>query len=431
MGASSYAVDPRTRPLGPNLERGLILGAGAIAALGFVLVCLALGIAAGRVVRIGVLTGSLLAAAAVMDAGCLRRERLLLPLAAMLCGIGAVALWRVDAYAASKQLLWVMLGSTLMVGTFYLVDDPRRLAQLKYVSGATAVLLLLATMLFGVEVNGAKLWLGTGMFRFQPGEPAKVLMCIFLAGYLADRAPLLAAGERSPHWLVLPRLRHIGPLALVAAFCLAMFVVQRDLGAAALFFGLFVAMLCIATGRLSYALIGVGLFLLGAGVAASAFDHVHERVAIWLNPWADPDGSGYQIVQSLFGLGTGGVFGVGLGHGLLQEAVTPTAVSTDFIFVGIGEELGLAGTCAVVALYLAMIYRGFRIGWRARDAFCGLLAAALSTVLAIQTLAILAGLLRLVPLTGITLPFISYGGSSLITNFIALGLLLAISRDAE
>jgi len=431
MAATHYAIDARTGAVGPRAERGLILAAGAVAAVGFVLVCLALNIDPGRVVRMAVLAGSILGAAVVMDLGCERRDRLLLPLAAMLCGLGAVVLWRVDAYAASKQLLWVMLGATLMVGTFYLVDDPRRLAQLKYVSGAAAILLLVATMLFGVEVNGAKLWLGSGPFRFQPGEPAKVLMCIFLAGYLAERGALLASAGRPPHWLVLPKLRYIGPLLLVVAFCLAMFVVQRDLGAAALFFGLFLTMLCIGTGRLSYAVIGVALFLLGAGVASEAFPHVHARIAIWLNPWANPDHNGYQVVQSLFGFGSGGVFGVGLGHGLLQEALKPNAVATDFIFVNIGEELGLAGTCAVVVLYLAMIYRGFRIGWRARDAFCGLLAAGLSTVLAMQTLAILAGVLRLVPLTGITLPFISYGGSSLLTNFIALGLLLAISRDTE
>jgi len=279
-----------------------------------------------------------------------------------------------------------------------------------------------------VEAGGARLWLGLpGLFTFQPAELVKILMCIFLAGYIADRAELLRQDTSRVAGLLVPRLRHVAPLLLIVVFSLAIFIFQRDLGAAVLFFGLFVTMVYLATGRRSFVLAALLLFA-GGGVAAYyTFPHVHLRISMWLNPWGAPHGGGYQILQALFALAEGGVLGRGFASG---GGSTIPAATTDLIFAVGAEQLGLAGAVALLLLMALMAFCAYSIAWRATDRFGALLAAGLATVFSLQTLVIVGGVTRLIPLTGITLPFVSYGGTSLVVNFIALALLLAVSRDS-
>lgn len=283
-------------------------------------------------------------------------------------------------------------------------------------------------MVVGHKSHGATLWLGVqGLFMFQPAELAKVLMCLFLAGYVAEKGDIIRAQATSRPGAFLPALKYMGPLLLVVLFFLGVFVLQRDLGAAALFFGLFVAVTYLATGRKTYALLSVLLFAAGMVGAYYVFPHVQTRFDAWINPWADAKGGGYQILQGLFALGAGGLSGVGLGKGF--PGVIP-AVSTDMIYVVIGEELGLLGTLSVVLLYALISVRSFALGLRSTHPFGALLATCLAVVFGLQTLIIVGGVLRMIPMTGITMPFVSYGGSSVVVNFIALGLLLAVSRDS-
>jgi len=235
---------------------------------------------------------------------------------------------------------------------------------------------------------------------------------------------------RGPRFLgvSVPEMRYVAPLLLVVAFSLAMFVLQRDLGAAVLVFGVVIAMVYLATGRKTYALLGVILFVGGGFAADRFFPHVHRRVEAWLNPWADPTQSGYQILQSLFCFAEGGVVGTGIGQGLPDPSQLPAA-HTDLVVSVIGEELGVAGLIVILLLAAIVAYRGFAIAWTSRDRFGSLLAAALSTTFALQTLVIVGGATKLIPLTGITFPFVSYGGTSVLANFVSIGLLLCISRD--
>jgi cell division protein FtsW (lipid II flippase) len=275
------------------------------------------------------------------------------------------------------------------VATYALVRDVRRLARYKYLCGLGATLLIIVTMLWGHEVNGARLWFGIpGILTFQPTELAKVLVCVFLAGYIAAKGDMLVA--RGPRFLgvSVPEMRYVAPLLLVVAFSLAMFVRQRDLGAAVLVFGVVIAMVYLATGRKTYALLGVILFVAGGFAADHVFPHVHRRVEAWMNPWADPNHSGWQILQSLFCFGEGGVAGTGIGSGLPDPSQLPAA-HTDLAVSVIGEELGLAGLIVVLLLAAMVAYAGFSIAWRSRDRFGSLLAAALSTTFALQTLSLL------------------------------------------
>jgi cell division protein FtsW (lipid II flippase) len=263
---------------------------------------------------------------------------------------------------------------------------------------------------------------------FQPSELLKVLFVIFLAAYLADQRELLIYATWRLGPLRLPPLPYLLPLVVMWLLVLGLVVVQRDLGAALLFFGIFLALLYAATARLDYVLAGLLAFAVGATVCYQLFGHVQDRVAIWLDPWAYAQGRGYQIVQALIALGAGGVFGAGLGYGYPEYI---PAVHTDFVLAAIGEELGLLGSLAVVGLYLLLVYRGFRIALRAPEPYWQLLAVGLTTVLGLQALVILGGTIRLIPLTGITLPFVSYGGSSLLVNYLAIGLLLRISGESQ
>jgi peptidoglycan glycosyltransferase len=279
----------------------------------------------------------------------------------------------------------------------------------------------------GRTINGARLWVRVGPVNFQPGEFAKVALAVFFASYLGERSEVLAIARRvGPIHVPELRLRHFGPLLLAWGVSLLVIMAEKDLGSALLFFALFVSLLWVVTARAFYLAAGAGLFAAGATFAWSAFAHVQERVRIWVDPWPHAADQGFQLVQGLFALGSGGVSGTGLALG------SPTkipAAATDFIFAAIGEELGLIGTTAMLTCYLLLVGVGFRTALRAEDRFEKLLATGLTTILGLQAFIIIGGVTRVVPLTGITLPFVSYGGSSLVANYVLLALLLRISDD--
>jgi len=352
----------------------------------------------------------------------------LLPLAAFLNGIGFVTISRLDPDLARTQVGWMAAGIATFIATLVVVRRVRTLERFRYsflLLGLLALLLPLAPGI-GKTINGARLWVGIGPMNFQPGEAAKVLLVIFFAAYLVDKRELLASGGRRIGRLVLPQAKHVFPLLLAWAVSILVMVMQKDLGSSLLFFAVFGAMLYAATERSAYLLTAFVLFVGGAGIAYNLFSHVQDRVSTWLNPWEVAQGKGFQVVQSWFAFGTGGFSGQGFGRGNPQ--LIPNA-PTDFVFSAIGEELGLIGTVAILAAILMFVGSGFRIALEADRPFPKLFAAGLTTIIGIQTFVIIGGVTRVIPLTGVTLPFISYGGSSLVANFVVLGLLLRISDD--
>lgn len=408
-------------------ELSLLVLTTVIATLGMALLCAGLGQSPLRALRAATVGAGFLLASLLMWGPGRTRDTHLLVYTSLLCGLGLIVVWRVDPYLASKQVIWMLLGLAVMVGTYGLVRDVASLARYKYTAGFAAVLLLIVTMLLAPEINGAKLWLAIPYIgSFQPGELAKVLMCLFLAGYVFEKGPLIREQVASRPGVAFPGLKYVGPLLVMVVLCLGIFVGQRDLGAAALFFGLFVAVTYLATGRKTYALVSIVLFVVGMVVATQLFHHVQTRMVAWLDPWSSPQKDGYQILQSLYALANGGLSGVGLGNGFPKEL---PAAGTDMVFSVAGEEMGMLGAGAILLLCVLITARSFSLGWRAHHPFGALLATCLGIVFGLQTLVIVGGCLRLIPLTGITLPFVSYGGSSLVVNFFALGLLLAVSRD--
>ncbi len=356
-------------------------------------------------------------------------DSLLLPIAAVLNGLGLAVVYRLDPERfGPAQITWSVFGLALFVGTLLLVRDYRMLAVYKYLLGFAGVALLLLPAIPGIgkEINGAQLWVGVGGFRFQPGEFAKVLLVIFFAAYLAERKELLAIAQRRVLGFHVPDPKHFGPLLVMWGLSLAIMFFEKDLGSSLLFFSIFLVMLYMGTARLVYLVFGGLLFVGGAFAGYQMFQHVQLRVRVWMDVF-DPQliqEEGYQLAQSLFALATGGLFGTGLGRG--RPDLIPSA-HTDFVFSALGEELGLLGTAAVVLCFLLFVGRGLRIALSTEDDFGRLLAAGLTTILGLQTLIILAGVTRLLPLTGITLPFMSYGGSSLLSNFVLVALLIRIS----
>lgn len=357
-------------------------------------------------------------------------DPLLLPIALLLAGLGYAMVRRLNPALGGPQLAWVALGVGVFILTLLLVRDHRRLESFRYslmLLGLALLLLPLAPAI-GREVSGARLWVRVAGLNFQPAEAAKIVLAAFLAGYLAaKREVLTVATMRLGPWMI-PAPRHFGPLVGAWAVSLAVMIWERDLGSSLLFFALFVVMLYAATARASYVVAGIGLFAGGTLLAYQAFAHVQSRIAAWLDPWSRIEGSGFQIAQSVFALGTGGVAGEGLGRG--RPDFIRRGVETDFIFSAFGEEVGLVGTLALVTLFGLLVARGFHIALRAREPFGTLLATGLTVILGIQTFLIVGGVTRLIPLTGITLPFVSYGGSSLLANFVVVALLLRLS-DAE
>jgi len=369
-------------------------------------------------------------------------DPILLPVVSLLNGLGLSMIHRLDLaedrtptnpdYVA--QLGWFVLAIGLFVGVLFLIRDHRILQRYTYTAMFVGLLLIILPLLpfIGAEINGARIWvlldLGARTFSFQPAEVAKIVLIVFFAGYLVVKRDVLALARSRVFGIDLPRGRDLGPILVAWAASLAVLVFQRDLGTSLLFFGLFVAMLYIATERRSWIIIGGLLFAAGAFVAYQLFEHVQLRVEIWLNPFADEAGNGYQIAQSLYGFASGGVLGVGLGQG--HPDFVPFA-KTDFIMAAFGEELGLTGVMALLALYAIIIERGMRTAVACRDGFGKLLAAGLSTAVGIQVFVVVGGVMKLIPLTGLTTPFLSYGGSSLVANWALVALLLRVSDAAR
>src|SRR4051795_4850833 len=369
-------------------------------------------------------------------------DPLLLPSVALLVGLGLTVIHRlhlageqVDGSAtredAPVQLIWATLGVALFVAVLVFVRDHRSLSRYAYTLALIGLgLLALPALLPSAlsEVNGAKIWIRLAGFSIQPGEFAKICLVVFFAAYLVDKRDVLALASRRVVGLELPRGRDLGPVLVVWVVSILVLVFERDLGSSLLLFGIFVVMLYVATERASWLVIGVILFSGGAYVAYQIFGHVRVRVDTWLDPFGYVDTGGYQIVQSLFSLGTGGLFGAGLGGGRPDQV--PVAKS-DFIASAIGEELGLFGLVAVILLYLILVERGLRTSLVVRDGFGKLLAAGLSFAVAWQVFVVLGGVTGLLPLTGLTTPFLAYGGSSLVANFGLVALLVRISDAAR
>jgi cell division protein FtsW (lipid II flippase) len=370
-----------------------------------------------------------------------RSDQILLPVMGMLGGLSLLLMERLPQtlvtldFAGSTigladvQLLWLVLAIGVATTLGIVVRSDSWLRRYKYTWAAIGIVLLLMTFVFGSDVGGQRLTLRIGPFSGQPSELLKVILVVFLAGYLSENRPLLVEQDTRLGPIRLPPLAYLAPMVAMWAIALGIVVVQRDLGAALLFFAVFLALTYAATGRVSLVVIGLALFFAGSAVLAQMFEHVQARIAIWLDPFADPLGAGYQIVQSLHAFARGGLLGMGLGNGLpmVGGRLPIPEIHTDFPLAALGEELGLIGVLAILGLYLVIIERGLRIGAAAADDFRAILATGLALVIGVQAIIIAAGNLKVLPLTGVTLPFVSYGGSSLLVNAVVVGLLLALS----
>ena len=362
----------------------------------------------------------------------------LFPLAAVLSAFGLVMIYRIDPDLARDQANWFVLGLVLFALAIHFVRDYEVLERYRYTIAVTGLLLLLAPRLPGIgeQVNGAYLGVSLGPLSFQPAEFSKICIVIFLASYLRENREVLIVGARRVLGVTLPPLKHLGPLLVVWGASMFMLVFIRDLGSSLMFFAAFLALLYVATGRFSFVAIGMAMFLVGAWFFASTVPHVNDRVEIWLDPYQDPTASGYQVLQSIFAQADGGLFGQGFGQALITipgsggDALLPAA-QTDTIYALIVNEVGLFGACGVVLTYLLITARGLKIALLVDDGFSKLLATGLTAVFAIQAFVIIGGVTRVIPLTGVTLPFISYGGSSIVANFVLLALLLLISDRAR
>ncbi len=363
----------------------------------------------------------------------------LFPLTAVLASFGLVVIYRIDDTLARQQAQWFVAGLGLFVATIVLVRDYRKLEQYRYLIAAGSLVLLVLPRLpgIGAQVNGAYLGVRIpGVFVFQPTEFAKIGIVVFLASYLRDTRQVLVAGARRVAGITLPPLKHFGPLLVIWGIAMLLLIVIRDLGSSLMFFGAFLALLYVATSRFSFVLVGMLLFAGGAWYLGTHVPHVTDRVDVWLDPLnvGRYHGTGYQIANSLFAQSDGGLLGRGFGQAFL---VLPTggpllpAPQTDLIYAVIVNELGLIGAVAVLVTYLLFVQRGFKIALLARDSFSTLLAVGLSAVFALQVFVIVGGVTNVIPLTGVTLPFISYGGSSLLANFVLLALLLLVSDRAR
>jgi cell division protein FtsW (lipid II flippase) len=365
----------------------------------------------------------------------------LLPLAGLLTAFGVTEIYRLDEGDALRQSLWIVIGVVFFAATLLLLRrDYRRLEGYKYLFGVGSIVLLMLPAVpgIGTSVNGARLWVHVGSLQFQPGELAKLALIVFLAGYLREKREMLAQF----------RLKDIGPLLVIWGGAMLVLVETNDLGSALLYFGIFLAMLYVATARLSYVAIGAALFVAGSLAAYHYVTHVHDRVTIWLNPWTDKpvfcpqtggtalrqDCQSYQLVKSLYSVGNGGFGGTGLGKGTFTTTNGDQLIpflNTDFIYSALAQELGLIGVAALLLVFMLFVTRGMRTAMLAQDGFSKLLAAGLTFGFALQTFIIVGGVLRLIPLTGITLPFVSYGGSSVVANFVLLAGLLLVSNRAN
>lgn len=355
-------------------------------------------------------------------------DGLLLPLAGLLNGLGYVFIARLNDDLAAQQAVWTFLGVALYCATLLVVRRSRDLEQFRYILLLIGLGLLVLPLMpvIGQTINGSRIWVSIGPVNFQPGEFAKLALAIFFASYLVDKRELFRAGTWRVGPLRLPEPKHAAPVLLAWGVSLLVMISQKDLGTSLLFFMLFLIMLWVSTERLAYLLAGMVLFMGGAYVAWTQFSHVQTRVSSWLNPWEDPLGGGYQVIEAQFGLASGGITGTGPGRGYPQRV---PAAETDFIFATIGEELGLLGATALLMAFVLMIGSGLRAALGARRPFSKLLATGLTGLLGVQAFIIIAGVTRVLPLTGVTLPFVSYGGSSLLANYAILAIIVRISDE--
>jgi cell division protein FtsW (lipid II flippase) len=424
-----------------NLELGLLLAACVINAGAIVLVQLgALGRVDTQLVLLGAGLSALVFALHIAMRFVARdADPFLLPIATVLNGLGIAMIYRIDiAYgdsgwesAAVRQIVWSAIAIIAGLATILLLRNHRTLFRYTYLSGLIAIVLLLLPLVPGLgrEVSGARVWIGVGdIATFQPGEIAKIALAVFFAGYLVRNRDSLSMVGRKFLGMKFPRARDLGPLLVVWALSMSVIVFQRDLGTALLYFGLFLVMLYVATSRLSWVVLGLALFFGGAIIASQTLEYVNGRFRNWLdafNPEVyDAAGGSYQLVQGLFGLANGGLIGTGLGQG--RPDLTPVPQS-DYIIASLGEELGLAGVFVILALYVLFVARGFRIGFAGQDDFGKLLGVGLSFVVALQVFIVVGGVTRVIPLTGLTTPFLAAGGSSLVANWIIVALLLRLS----
>lgn len=429
-----------------SAELALLIGAWLIGVFAWILVDAATG--AGAFAGWTTLLSSgllLLVAHTVVRLRAPYADPILLPVAALLNMLGLAMIHRLDVAGQQRalsngspqptpdvyaQITWMALGLILFMLTLSVVRDHRRLQRRTFIFGGLGIILLFLPVLpvIGTEINGARLWIQLGTLSFQPGELAKITLSIFFAGYLVTRRHTLALVQNKIGNIPLPRPKDVGPLVLIWILALLVLIGERDLGTSLLIFGLFIVLLYVATGRRAWVIISTFLLIFGGALAYLAFGHVRVRFDVWLDPFAQATGRGYQIVQSLYGLANGGIFGTGWGLGYPQ--LVPFA-KTDFIASALGEELGLTGLIAIFILYAIIVERGARAAVATRDPFGNLLAIGLSTVIGLQAFIVIGGVTRLIPLTGLTTPFLSYGGSSLISNYILIAILIRISNAAR
>ncbi len=353
-------------------------------------------------------------------------DEILLPCAAALCSLSLCLVLRLQPDDYYRQFLWVALGIVLVTAIAGSRLELWWLSRYKYTFAAAAFALLLATALFGRQVNGARLWIGIGPLQFQSTEVMKLALVIFIAGYLEEKRELLMLGDYRFGLLRLPPIQYLGPLGVLWIASLLSLLWQRDLGGTLLLLGVALAMLYAGTGKRSYIVGGLILFALNVLVTYHFFGYVRSRVDVWLDPWAYASDRGYQIVQALYAVSSGGILGAGLGQGMPRFI---PEVHTDFVYAAVAEELGLVGAVAVLLIFLILVFRGLRIALTCPGRFEQLLAIGFACLLGLQCLVIVAGNLEVIPLTGITLPFVSYGGSSLVVNFVIVGMLLRLSDE--
>jgi cell division protein FtsW (lipid II flippase) len=423
-----------------NLELVLLIFALAIVAYSIVLVQLgALGHVDATIITLAAgLALLVIAMHIVLRVVAANADPFILPIITVLNGLGIAEIYRIDIAngksgwdsAGIRQIVWTGMAIAIAIAVIILIRNYRILQRYRYVAMFVGVVLLLLPMLpiIGRTINGARVWIGIGPFSFQPGELAKVALAIFFAGYLVTARDSLSMVGRKFLGMTFPRARDLGPILVIFAASMIVLIFQKDLGTSLLYFGLFLVMLYVATGRASWILIGLALFVGGALIAYKLLSYVNGRVQSWLNAFSPENynahGGSYQIVQGIFGLAHGGFIGTGLGLGAPQK--TPLA-NSDFIFTSLGEELGLVGVFAILALYMLFVSRGFRIAFAGQDDFGRLLGVGLSFVVALQVFIVIGGVTRVIPLTGLTTPFLAAGGSSLVANWIIAALLLRLS----